>query len=453
MATETASPGSTTPRAGIRYKLRRSFLLQAALIGLTAVLSVLAARFSLEEVLIKQALRDEAQYFWSRLECCAAEAHPPDTRNLTGYLAGPGGTAAVPARLRDLGLGFHPFPGADGFTMVHVSENQGRRLFLLFDGEQVGDLAFYFGVVPLAGVLVALYLSAWAAYRLSSRAVSPVIQLAQKVTRLDPGAPDPQVFDEDRLPAGAGAEVHALTRALADFASRINAFVERERNLTRDTSHELRSPLTVIRIAADMLLSEQELSSPARNSVLRIKRNAADMEELTEAFLLLARESEQGLVTEWVSVNTIVADEVDRARMVFRDKPLDITVKAGVGLWVESTEKVLSVLVGNLLRNACAYTDEGSVAVRVHPDSIVIEDSGVGLSPDQLTQVFKPFFRAEGTRRRGGHGVGLTIVKRFSERFGWTIDIHSEPGSGTRVTVGFPGARTEPLSAPLPDSV
>ena len=441
----TTEPGPLpASRAGIRYKLSRAFLLQAALIGLTAVLSVLAARFALEEFMIKQALRDEAAYFWERFECCAGL--PPDTRNLTGYLALPGDASTVPARLRDLAPGFHPFSESDGFTMVYVSARTGRRLFLLFDGEQVGDLAFYFGVVPLAMVLVVLYLVTWTVYRLSSRAVSPVIRLAQEVARLDPAAPDPRAFDESRLPLDAGSEVQALYQALADFAGRINAFVERERNLTRDTSHELRSPLTVIRIAADMLLSEQELSPPARNSVLRIKRNAADMEELTEAFLLLARESEQGLETAPVLVNAIVADEVDRARVVFRDKPLSIEVSAEVRLWVESTEKVLSVLVGNLLRNACAYTDEGSVAVCIQPRGIVIEDSGVGLSPDQLDQVFKPFFRADGGRRRGGHGVGLTIVKRFTERFGWTIDIHSEPGSGTRVSVGFPGARAEPAS-------
>lgn len=437
-----AEASSGAERPGIRYKLSRAFLLQAGLIGLTAVLSVLAARFTLEEVMVKQALRDEADYFWS----LGAGVNPPDTRNLTGYLADLGDPAGLPVPLQGLAPGFHPFSESDGFTMVHVSEREGRRLYLVFDGEQVGDLAFYFGVVPLAMVLVVLYLVTWTVYRLSSQAVSPVIHLAHAVASLDPTAPDPGVFDQHELPAEAGSEVQALSRALAEFASRINAFVERERNLTRDTSHELRSPLTVIRIAADMLLSEQELSPPARNSVLRIKRNAADMEELTEAFLLLARESEQGLAVEPVSVNAIIADELDRVKLMFRDKPLSISVNADVQLWVESTEKVLSVLVGNLLRNACAYTDEGSVEVRILPQGIVIEDSGVGLSEDQLNQVFKPFFRADGARRRGGHGVGLTIVKRFCERFGWQINIHSQPGSGTRVSVAFPGARVESLA-------
>lgn len=428
-------------RGGIRYKLSRAFLLQAALIGLTAVLSVLAARFTLEEVMVKQALQGEADYYWSR----EPGSPPPDTRNLTGYLAPEDDPSALPRPLQGLKLGFHPFSESDGFTMAYVSEHSGQRLYLVFDGEQVGDLAFYFGVVPLAGVLVVLYLATWTAYRLSSRAVSPVIRLAQQVESLDPAAPDPHAFDAQRLSAEAGSEVQALCGALADFAERINAFVERERNLTRDTSHELRSPLTVIRIAADMLLGEQELSPPARNSVLRIKRNAADMEELTEAFLLLARESEQGLNTEAVRLNSVINDELDRVRTMFRDKPLTISVQAEVSLWVESTEKVISVVVGNLLRNACAYTDEGSVTVQVLPRRMIIEDSGVGLSPDQLNQVFKPFFRADGARRRGGHGVGLTIVKRFCERFAWQIDIHSEPGSGTRVVVDFPGARVEPL--------
>jgi len=100
---------------------------------------------------------------------------------------------------------------------------------------------------------------------------------------------------------------------------------------------------------------------------------------------------------------------------------------------------VLSVLLGNLLRNACHYTDEGSVTVTLRRGSIVITDTGIGMCPDELAKVFEPFFRG-GDMRSGGQGIGLSIVRRLSERYGWPVSIESEPGHGTTATIRFPAA-------------
>jgi signal transduction histidine kinase len=101
------------------------------------------------------------------------------------------------------------------------------------------------------------------------------------------------------------------------------------------------------------------------------------------------------------------------------------------------------VLVGNLLRNAFSYTDRGEVEVVIDADGVVIRDTGVGIAPERLGEIDRPFVRGE-SAQRGGHGVGLSIVRRLSDRFGWPVRIESEPGVGTRVEIRFPGARIEP---------
>ncbi len=434
------------PSIGIKQRLSRAFILQVVFISVAAVLGVWAAAFLLEEVLVNEALRSEASYFWSK-HAQNAEFPLPDTRNLTGYAEGGLDGRTAPQSWRKLDPGFHSIATSTGFTTLYISEQNGARLYLVFEGEQVRALATYFGLVPLAAVLVVLYLSVWLAYRSSHRAISPITLLANEVNRLDPQAPDPNAFTTEQLSGGADEEIRVLAAALAQFAERLNAFVERERNFTRDASHELRSPLTVIRIAADMLLSEQELSAPAQSSVLRIKRSAQDMEELMEAFLLLARESDQGFTREEVSVNDIVAEELERARLIAADKPIEVEHTADGTLWVVGPDKVLASLIGNLLRNAFSYTDAGRVAVHIDRGEVVIEDSGIGIPEQQVEQVFQPYFRAS-PQRRGGHGVGLTIVKRLSDRFGWPVEIASTPGHGTRVVVRFPAARWEPGPAP-----
>jgi signal transduction histidine kinase len=98
--------------------------------------------------------------------------------------------------------------------------------------------------------------------------------------------------------------------------------------------------------------------------------------------------------------------------------------------------------LGNVLRNAFSYTDAGAVTVDVGAESVVIRDTGVGMAPEQIDAMYQPFVRGDAARR-GGHGVGLTIVRRLSDRFGWPVMIESSPGVGTRVEIGFPSARSE----------
>ena len=216
----------------------------------------------------------------------------------------------------------------------------------------------------------------------------------------------------------------------------MDSFIERERNFTRDASHELRSPLTVIRIATDMLQSEQSLSTPASNSLQKIKRAANDMEDLTAAFLLLARESDDALMIETVNMNDIIHQEVERAETFNRVKNLPISVSEKHQLQVNASDKVLSVLLGNLIRNAILYTESGTIQISITEHSVIIEDSGVGMSKEEIDNIFLPYYRAKNGSNIG-QGVGLTIVKRLSERFHWPLEIKSFPGEGTRIEVFF----------------
>lgn len=422
--------------SGVRARLGRAFLLQTAFIGLAAVISVFLANILLEGLLIRQALRDEASFFWERQ--AADPSHPlPATLNLTGYLGN------APAELARLGPGFHESESTSRPTVVYVTENEGRRLTLVFDRGGVAKLVTLFGLLPLAFVLLVLYLTTWLAFRASRRAFSPVIALARQVRELDPTGPDPARFDRSRLPATADDEVRELADALGRYSDRLADFVARERQFTRDASHELRTPLTVLKISSELLLSDEPLTDAGRRAAERIHRAAGDMDELTDAFLLLAREHEVGLRASSVCINDVVSEELARAQQAVEGKPVTSSFTENARLQVDAPERVLAILVGNLLRNAFSYTEQGEVNVSIDPNKVVIHDTGVGIAPERLAELYRPFMRGE-SAQRGGHGVGLSIVRRLSDRFGWPVQIESQPGVGTRVEITFPGATTSP---------
>ena len=422
----------------LRRRLGRDLILQALYISLAVIVGVFVATRLVEDVLIEQALVGEADYYWQR-EAEDPDAPLPDTLNLTAYREHVG--EGIPESMRGLAPGFHP-SDQPVKTLTFVSEHDGQRLYLVFESGQVSELVTLFGVLPLALALIVIYLSLYLAYRTSRRAVSPIEQLARQVQHLDPGDREAPQF-QAASPEDADDEIRVLAEALQDLAGRVADFAERERRFTRDASHELRTPLTVIKIAVDRLLRDHRLDEGSEQTLLRIRNSTEDMQQLTSAFLLMARESDVGMPSDWIRLNDVAAAELERALIVSPNSEISTNIDADVRLLVLAPEKVLESVVGNLLRNALAYTDAGEVKISVRHGSITIEDTGPGMPAGEVEKVFQPFYRKE--RRRGGFGVGLTIVKRLSDRFGWPIEMTSEVGRGTRVTVRFPESRNEAL--------
>ncbi len=426
-------------KIGISHRLLQVFLIQAALISLIALLGVYAARYVIGDVLIQRALDDEANHYWMTYEQDKNAARP-NTYNLHGYLQS---YDDIPDTFIKLDPGLHKLKNENSdFYIIHISENEGKKLYLEFDGEQVSELALFFGIFPLAGFLIAIYLSGWVSYRFLSQAVSPIVKLARTLENLDPQSEEFAEKLKHALPQNIDQEVAVLAHALSGLSDRIESFVVRERNFTRDASHELRSPITVIKIASDMLLDDESLEDSQRKQISRIKNNASDMEELIEALLILARESDNKLSSDIISINDIVKEEIDRTINLISDKPVEVEFQEDNKLYITGSDKVLSVMIGNLIRNAFSYTDRGNVIIKVRNLDLIIEDSGIGMPEQDIEKMFKPFQRGE-SKLRGGYGVGLTIVKMLSDRFIWPIDVESQLDKGTRVTVNFPEGTVE----------
>jgi signal transduction histidine kinase len=421
-------------RRRLNTSLWRAFVLQIVLISATAFAGVFLAEFAIRELLIVSALEREADYFWARRKI-TADTPAPNTNTLIGYVF-EHGVDELPEEFANLSLGIHDVVTPIGESVVHVSADHGTRLYLVFDAKNVTELATYFGIAPLGLMLIVLYSSAWVAYRITRRAVSPVILLARSVRDIDLETPDLSPF-EGEGGGRSGAEIDVLAHALRHLLGRVDRFIDRERMFTREASHELRSPLTVIRMACDNLLRRSTLDDNARDLADKIRHATRDMEELTEILLLLARENEGTLAKERVVVNEVLAGELAACRMIYDAKPIEWHLVEEAELAVASTPRVLAIVFGNVLRNAGAYTETGTIVVRIAADGISIADSGRGMSEEHLGRVFIP---AANRLQAQGNGIGLGLVKRIADRFDWQVDIRSTPNEGTTVTIGLPGA-------------
>ncbi len=316
-----------------------------------------------------------------------------------------------------------------------------NKLVLIFKQEQVDALAFWFGIVPLVLLLVVVYAMVLLSYRTSKRLVSPVIWLSDQVKSWDLKKPDVSNLAPSKLPDEMDNEAMVLAEALHDFGQRIGQFVEREQTFTANASHELRTPLTVIRVASDMVSTEPDLSAMAQRSIARIQKASKEMESLIEGFLLLARENDFGHGEHPYPISEAVSEEVEKARLLIAEKPVELKLRVVDDFNIAVPYYVVSTVVGNLIRNACHYTDKGWVEVLIDHDSITVRDTGIGMSNEQLARVFDMFYRGE-NGNQSGKGIGMSLVKRFCDRFGWKIELDSKLGQGTTAILRIPGLET-----------
>ncbi len=214
-------------------------------------------------------------------------------------------------------------------------------------------------------------------------------------------------------------------------------------------SHELRTPIQVVLGFAELVLEGEfgELGDGLRDAMKRILFGARSLRELSEATLQLTRLDEGGAPIERTDVRLAEVFEEAEAevRATQRGARIPIELRLAPGLETARTDRAkLKLILKNLLSNGVKFTEHGQVTATLRRTSddleIVVEDTGVGIDEDALPTIFDAFRQADGspTRRYGGVGLGLHLVRRTVERLGGTIRVERAPAGGARFEITLP---------------
>lgn len=262
---------------------------------------------------------------------------------------------------------------------------------------------------------------------LHANLVRPVRDLAERMQALDPAS-------GGRLPTSyLREEIQVIAQASNTHLERVERFIERERSLLDQASHEFRTPIAVISGAVDVL-KQIDLPETSRPALNRIDHAVGDLSETMVALLYLAREANPA----WDAVDVTVLHEF-LPRLIQDHQHLLRTTSAQLRLgeceptFIAAPESMVRIAASNLIRNAIENTEAGLVEVSLSQGVITVADSGSGFDPVEAARRYRNSLRDAAPVR--GQGLGLFLISRICERFGWTLSIEPAAIGGTRATL------------------
>jgi heavy metal sensor kinase len=304
------------------------------------------------------------------------------------------------------------------------------------------EMLDHFTWTALLAAPVLLLLASVGGYWMSRRALEPVDHItrvaqeigAQKLSR--------------RLPLrGTGDELDRLSATLNAMFARLESAFDRVTQFTADASHELRTPVSVMRATAELARSKPRPGEEYEQALDRILAEAEGTTRLIEDLLLLARADAgtEGLASAPLDLADIVRDVCGEMRILAAERGVGLEVHMSEECVIRGDDDALHRLFRSLVDNAIQYTPPGGrVRASVVPEcgSAIVEvrDSGIGIAAEDLPHIFERLYRAskDRSRRTGGTGLGLAIADWIVRRHGGDITAQSTLGEGSVFRVRFP---------------
>jgi signal transduction histidine kinase len=314
-------------------------------------------------------------------------------------------------------------PGLLNLEVVIPAVPAGEWLSFRTALPRTGDLFSHQFIVSM--LIMALVLGGatiWAARRVTR----PLAALGEAAQRLGQDVNAPAIPEEGTV------ETRRASHAFNEMQARVRQLIENRTRLLAAISHDLRTPLTLLRLRTETVADAEE-----REKMLA---TLADMDAMVAAALQYARDelsTEPRRTTDLTALTQSLVDDL-------ADAGIDVTMTPAAPVPLNCQPSALKRVITNLVGNAGKYGKRAHVSITSTNTTvdIIIDDEGPGLSEEDLKRVFQPFYRVEGSRSRdtGGVGLGLAIARTLTERHGGTLTLENRPSGGLRARVSLPRA-------------
>ena len=243
-----------------------------------------------------------------------------------------------------------------------------------------------------------------------------------------------------RVKLGKGNdEIYRLAHTFDELLSDVDSAFKREKQFTSDVAHELRTPITTVKIAIDDILKRDDLDKELKEELMIIQKKNDMMAKMVSELLALSR-ADQGrleIKKEKIDLSDLTFMILDSFKEMIKDDDIDLLADIDPEIYIEADEVLIMRLYNNVLENARKFTKSKiSVALKSSDDkvSISVSDDGIGIKDEDKEKIFDRFYQADTSRNKEGSGLGLSMVKWIAEVHDMSIDVRSTLGEGTTFT-------------------
>lgn len=363
--------------------------------GCAAVVAMVADDY--EYVLAAEILRGQSEDYSLRL-ANGLPAQLPRTHRLSGYLA-----RDVPLRYAGYPPGVHEDPGRDDVHVGVFDTSNGRMTFVI-DLSDIEQMEQHLHVFLAAMVVLGTALAGWLGWVLAGRALAPVGRLAAAVDAM-PTRPQPTTLRD----ATSGDELGRLASAIDAYQARLVDADAREQAFFADASHELRTPVAVVRGAIEVLMDEPQ--PPAQEARLRrVERGMGELSDLLEAMLDVARRRQPHL------------EEVDAAKFLREAGAAALALSPGIALDVHAAGSLrlapreARLLLRGVLRHVLPHGAPGTLSLRLAGDALALRFEAADAEPVAVPVESMP------AATRSDNGSVPALLDRLAQRSGWRIE-------------------------------
>ena len=328
------------------------------------------------------------------------------------------------------------------YTMPVYDPSSGQTIMLIQTGDSLAavveaqrELWRYTLVVGIGGSVVVLVVG----FFILQRGFRPLEKILSRVTVIGSKSLGVRIPEEPRPP-----ELQQLADTLNGMLERLETAFRSRETFVASVSHDLRTPLTVLQGQIDVLLMQRSMDEEVRQSLERMAREVSRLSRMTSNLLLNAQlESNPVLISGEIELRELLA-EIDREGQVLAEG-LDLTVSVPETVYVPGDYDLVKQMVLNVVDNAIKFTPQGgTVKLSLGSDDthaiIEVSDTGQGIPAESLSRITEPFYKAgtSGKSGRGGTGLGLAIVKQVIDLHHGKLEIQSQEGAGTTITMRLP---------------
>jgi len=290
-----------------------------------------------------------------------------------------------------------------------------ERIFLVFDISSMEQDEFNYEMVVFVLSTVAILIIIILSRMLGQFLVAPIKDMANKLSKLNPNERGLSIGDEY-----SDNELSVIAVAINTYLEKLDHFLDREKEFIDTASHELRTPVTIISGAIDIINAQAPSNEVTARAAMRIKHATKDLAESINALFILAKdESQLASTAKIIQLDDLVNKIVQEQVTIFPDKKAIINTELDTTCILSPVEAT-SIVLRNLIRNAIEHSENEHIEIRLEKGVFLIRNQWKSISPDDIALLFNKRVRG---KNGNGNGLGLYLIKRICGCLGWELDI------------------------------